>query len=150
MSFESSNLSLSAIMKNIEILFIAGFGPISTRHQESRKLYTEVLGIPMDEMNDGYLHTSKLTGSRYFAIWPLEQAAESCFGKPQWPSDIPVPQAWIEFDVEDIQAATKELELQGYKLLVAARTEPWGQTVTRMLSPEGMLLGITHTPWQRS
>ena len=37
----------------------------------------------------------------------------------------------------------------GYQLLVDTRKEPWGQTVTRLLSPEGLLVGITHTPWMR-
>ena len=136
-------------MKNIEILFVAGFGPV-TQQPASRSFYETTLGIAFDEMSDGYLHTQKLTGTRYFALWPLGHAAESCFGTSEWPQDIPAPQAWIEFDVADIQAATKELESQGYKLLVAAREEPWGQTVTRLLSPEGLLVGITHTPWQRS
>jgi two-component system sensor histidine kinase KdpD len=54
-----------------------------------------------------------------------------------------------DLDVADIEAATKELEAQGYRLLVSARREPWGQTVTRFLSPEGMLVGISHTPWLR-
>ena len=26
---------------------------------------------------------------------------------------------------------------------------PWGQTVTRLLSPEGLLTGVTFTPWLR-
>jgi hypothetical protein len=59
------------------------------------------------------------------------------------------PQAWIEFDVEDVEEATKELEDSGYRLLVRARKEPWGQTVTRLISPEGLLIGVTLTPWQR-
>jgi len=25
--------------------------------------------------------------------------------------------------------------------------EPWGQTVSRLLSPEGILVGIVYTPW---
>ena len=143
-------LSLMESFQNIQILFVAGFGPISREQDTSRKFYADTLGIPLKTMDDGYLHTDALTGSRYFAIWPLEQASQSCFGKSEWPSDKPVPQAWIEFDVEDINAATKELSDQGYDLLVAARIEPWGQTVTRLLSPEGLLVGITHTPWQRS
>jgi hypothetical protein len=40
-------------------------------------------------------------------------------------------------------------ESQGYKLLVATRKEPWGQVVTRLLGPEGLLVGITHTPSMR-
>lgn len=51
--------------------------------------------------------------------------------------------------MEDVQKSTDELKEQGYRLLVAARKEPWGQTVSRFLGPEGLLVGITHTPWMR-
>ena len=57
---------------------------------------------------------------------------------------------WIEFDVGDIEKATAELKSQGYKLLVATQKEPWGQIVTRLLGPEGLLVGITHTPTHSS
>ena len=133
----------------MKILFVAGFGPVSADVPESRKLYETVLEIPFKVEEGEYVHTDALDGSRYFAIWPLAQAAESCFGSTEWPADVPRPQAWIEFDVDDIASATKELEDNGYKLLVRAREEPWGQTVTRLLSPEGLLVGITVTPWQR-
>jgi hypothetical protein len=33
--------------------------------------------------------------------------------------------------------------------LVSARKEPWGQIVTRLLSPEGILVGVTFTPLLR-
>jgi len=70
-------------------------------------------------------------------------------GTDQWPSNIPVPQAWIEFDVRNIEKATAELKSQGYELLVATRKEPWGQVVTRLLGPEGLPVGITRTPSMR-
>jgi len=79
----------------------------------------------------------------------LPSAAESCFGTKTWPDDVPAPQAWLEFDVEDVAAATRVLASRGYRLLVENRLEPWGQTVTRLLSPEGILIGITLTPWLR-
>jgi hypothetical protein len=41
------------------------------------------------------------------------------------------------------------LKEAGYELLVEAREEPWGQSVTRFLSPDGILLALTHTPWLR-
>jgi hypothetical protein len=82
-------------------------------------------------------------------VWPLAQVAESCFGSERWPSDVVPPQAWLEFDVDDLEVATKELEEQGYQLLVRARTEPWGQVVTRLISPEGLLVGVTVTPSMR-
>ena len=52
---------------------------------------------------------------KHFALWPLAQAAESCFGTDQWPGNLPVPQAWIEFDVENIEKATAELKSRCYQ-----------------------------------
>jgi catechol 2,3-dioxygenase-like lactoylglutathione lyase family enzyme len=135
--------------KNIEVLFVAGFGPIARDPAASRKFYSEALALQFTEDANGYLHTGALDGVKHFALWPLTQASESCFGMDQWPGDLPVPQAWTEFDVENIEKATAELKSQGYKLLVATRKEPWGQIVTRLLGPEGLLVGITHTPAMR-
>jgi hypothetical protein len=135
--------------RKIKVLFIAGFGPIVRDSRASRKLYADALGIPFEAGPEGYLHTGELDGAKHFALWPLSQAAESCFGTKEWPSELPVPQAWLEFDVEDVPSATEELRRQGYRCLVAARKEPWGQTVTRLLGPEGLLVGITYTPSMR-
>jgi len=131
--------------KNIDVLFVAGFGPIVADAAASRKFYSETLGLPFKEDASGYLHTGALEGVKHFALWPLSQAAESCFGTDAWPGELPVPQAWIEFDVADIEKATAELKSKGYKLLVAMRNEPWGQTVTRLLGPEGLAGG--HNPY---
>jgi len=134
---------------NLNILFVAGFGPIVADREPSRKLYQQTFGIPFKEENGGYLHTGALEGVKSFALWPLSQAAESCFGKNSWPAETPIPQAWLEFYVENVEKATAELESRGYRMLVKDRKEPWGQTVTRFLSPEGLLIGITFTPWMR-
>jgi hypothetical protein len=103
---------------NIKVLFIAGFGPIVRDTASSRKLYTEALGISFKEESGGYLHTETLEGAKTFALWPLSQAAYSCFGKDSWPDGIPVPQAWLEFDVDSVEKATAELEVQGYRIVV--------------------------------
>jgi hypothetical protein len=134
---------------NIEIQFIAGFGPIVRETAESRKLYGEFLGISFKEESGGYLHTEALRGAKSFALWPLSQAAQSCFGKDSWPDDITVPQAWLEFDVDSVEKATAELEARGYRMLVKNKKEPCGQTVSRLISPEGLLIGITFTPLMR-
>ena len=128
------------------ILFIAGFGPVVREAAASRKLYRQALGISFKEEIDGYLHTEGLKGAKAFALWPLEQAAHSCFGTESWPNEIPSPQAWLEFDVDSVEEATLELESQGYRMLVKNKKEPWGQTVSRFLSPEGLLVGVTCTP----
>lgn len=132
----------------MEVLFVAGFGPISTDAGAARGFYRDMLGLRFQEDGD-YLHTGDLGGVKHFAVWPLADAAQSCFGQAAWPDAIPHPQAWVEFDVADLAAATAELEARGYRLLVANREEPWGQGVTRLLGPEGLLVGLTRTPWLR-
>jgi catechol 2,3-dioxygenase-like lactoylglutathione lyase family enzyme len=133
----------------MKISFVAGFGPIVADTETSKNFYGGALGIVFIEEPGGYLHTGDLPGVQHFALWPLAQAAESCFGVDRWPSEVPAPTSWIEFDVEDVAACGQELEERGYALLVANREEPWGQTVTRMLSPEGILTGLTYTPHLR-
>jgi catechol 2,3-dioxygenase-like lactoylglutathione lyase family enzyme len=139
------------VMTDIEVLFVAGFGPIVRDVDKSVALYRDALGLPLEAGGEepDYFHTGGVDGVKHFPLWPLYRAALSCFGKPEWPADLPAPNAWIEFDVADVQAATKALQKRGYRLLVSARQEPWGQTVTRLLSPEGVLVGVTLTPFLR-
>ena len=133
----------------MKVLFIAGFGPITSNASESRHLYEDVFGIRFKVEEGEYVHTEEIKGANTFAVWPLAQAAESCFGTSEWPADMAIPHAWLEFDVDDIEGATLELEQRGYQLLVRNRTEPWGQVVTRLISPEGLLVGVTVTPSMR-
>jgi catechol 2,3-dioxygenase-like lactoylglutathione lyase family enzyme len=136
-------------LAGIKVLFIAGFGPIVRDPAASRKLYSQVLGIKFKEENGDYLHTEVLKGAKTFALWPLSEAAKSCFGKDSWPEDIPSPQAWLEFDVDSVEAATAELEARGYRMLVKNKKEPWGQIVSRFLAPEGLLVAVAFTPSMR-
>ena len=132
----------------MRVLLIAGFGPIAADPAAARAFYVEGLGLALHADGD-YLHTGDLAGTKHFAVWPLADAAQSCFGQGAWPDGVPRPQAWIEFDVDDLAAATAELQAKGYRLLAANREEPWGQGVTRLLGPEGLLVGLTVTPWLR-
>jgi catechol 2,3-dioxygenase-like lactoylglutathione lyase family enzyme len=135
----------------MKIAFVAGFGPIVQNMPESRAFYGDALALTL-EGDDSYMHVThgQLDGVKHFALWPLSGAAESCFGAPGWPADVPVPQAWVEFDVDDVERAAAELVAHGHQLLVSAKQEPWGQTVTRLLSPEGLLVGLTYTPSLRN
>jgi catechol 2,3-dioxygenase-like lactoylglutathione lyase family enzyme len=132
-----------------EVLFIAGFGPIDPHIAKSRELYRDSLGISFKEDAGGYLYTGALQGAKHFALWPLAQAAQSCFGSESWPGNIPIPQAWLEFEVEDLEKATADLESRGFQMLIKNKKEPWGQTVSRFLSPEGLLVAVTFTPSMR-
>jgi uncharacterized glyoxalase superfamily protein PhnB len=45
-----------------------------------------------------------------------------------------------------VAAAAQELQDAGHDLLHPPREEPWGQTVARLQSPEGAIVGISYTP----
>ncbi len=128
----------------MEILFVAGFSPIVDDMPASKRLYIDALNLPLE---GDYPMTEKLDGVKHFGLWSLSDAAKSCFGTDEWPSSIPVPQANIEFEVADVDAAAKELEAKGYELLHPAKVEPWKQTIARLISPEGLIVGLSYTPW---
>lgn len=131
----------------MKIEFITGFAVITPDPAASRELYADALGLPLE--GGEYLHSEKIDGAKHFGVWPLHQAAEACFGGSEWPADRPVPQASIEFEVEDadaVQPAADELRERGFELLHDARTEPWGQTVARLQSVEGVIVGISFAP----
>jgi len=134
----------------MEIEFLSTVAVISPHPTVSRKLYVDALGLPLrGRGDDEYHHSEEIGGSKSFGVWPLAQAAEACFGTSEWPADRAVPQVSIEFDVADaaaVSAAADELQRAGYALLHEAREEPWGQTVTRLLSVEGAIVGISYAP----
>jgi catechol 2,3-dioxygenase-like lactoylglutathione lyase family enzyme len=136
----------------VDIEFVASISVITADPPASRRLYVDVLGLPLDraDADEDYVFTERLDGTKHFGVWPLQQAAQACFGAQQWPSDRPVPQASIEFEVRDadaVAAAAADLEEQGYVLLHGAREEPWGQTVARLQSLEGLVVGVSFAPW---
>jgi catechol 2,3-dioxygenase-like lactoylglutathione lyase family enzyme len=134
----------------MKVSFVAGFGPIVRDIGSSRKFWGDELGIELEEAAPDYWTNDTLDGVKAFALWPLSQAAESCFGTEAWPSDISTPQAWIELDMgsaAEVGGAAAELEAAGHRLIRGVREEPWGQTTARLLSPEGLLVGVTYTPW---
>jgi len=135
----------------MHIEFIASVSIITPDPAASRRLFVDGLGLPLEaSADDEYIHSEAIEGSKHFGVWPLSEAAQACFGTPSWPADRPVPQVSIEFEVEDaaaVQPATDELREQGFALLHDAREEPWGQTVSRLLSVEGPVIGISYAPW---
>jgi catechol 2,3-dioxygenase-like lactoylglutathione lyase family enzyme len=135
----------------MKILFISSMAIVAPDPAQSRKLFMDVLGLPLKRHEgDDYYFSESIGGSKHFGVWPLAQAAEACFGTRVWPADRPIPQACIEFEVEDLDsvaAAAQELQAKGYALLHGARTEPWGQTVARLLTTEGAIVGISYAPW---
>ena len=128
----------------MKVLFVAGFSPIVRDVEESKALYAGALGLPLE---GDYPMTDDLEGAKHFGLWSLEAAAQSCFGASDWPDDVPVPQATVEFEVADVEEAARELEARGYALVHGMKVEPWKQKIARLLSPDGLLVGLCYTPW---
>jgi catechol 2,3-dioxygenase-like lactoylglutathione lyase family enzyme len=133
----------------VRVLFVAGFSPIVRDRAASQAFYRDALGLSFEGAAGDYVFTERLDGVKHLGLWPLSEAAQSCFGSPTWPADIPPPQATIELELESpeaVAAAAAELEAGGHRLIHPARTEPWTQTIARLLSPEGLLVGVCYTP----
>ena len=133
----------------MDVQFITSVAVITPDPAASRKLYADTLGLELAAESDGYLHSEAIDGSKSFGVWPLTQAAQACFGTPDWPAERPVPQVSIEFEVADaetVQAAADELKEKGFTLLHDAHTQPWRQTVARLQSSEGAIIGISYAP----
>ena len=130
----------------MNVRFVASFATIVRDVAATRVLYRDAIGLTFEGEAGDYAFTEKLDGVKHFGLWPLTDAAQSCFGTTEWPADVPVPQASVEFEVDDVPAAAAELRAKGYTLLHDTRTEPWGQTIARVLDPNGLIVGVCVTP----
>ena len=134
----------------MKVRFVAGFSPIVNSVEEGREFWGEKLTLPLMIPDPERSYTEvELPGLKHFGLWSLQDAARSTFGTEEWPDDIPRPQATIELDVDDVGEAIEELRGRGLRILQDVKVEEWGQTTARLLSPEGLLVGISYTPWFR-
>jgi catechol 2,3-dioxygenase-like lactoylglutathione lyase family enzyme len=148
-TFDTASSATVRRLRYMNVLFITSMAVVAADPSQSRKLFMDALGLPLEGEGDGYYSSGRIPGSKHFGVWPLSEAAEACFGTPVWPAGRVVPQASIEFEVADadaVEAAGGELERAGYELLHPARTEPWGQTVARLLTSDGLIVGISYAP----
>jgi catechol 2,3-dioxygenase-like lactoylglutathione lyase family enzyme len=133
----------------MQVEFVTSVAVITSDPAESRRLYMDGFGLPLKQLDGEYFASEEIGGCKHFGVWPLTQAAEACFGTTSWPDDIRVPQVSIEFEVADVDAvaaAAEELRSRGHQLVHEARQEPWGQTVARLISPEGAVVGVSYAP----
>ena len=134
----------------MDIQFIASIAVITADPESSRELFVDTLGLPLQASpGSDYFHSERIDGSKHFGIWPLAEAAQACFGTADWPADRAIPQMSLEFEVSDVaavQSAAEELRQAGFSLLHDGRKEPWGQTVARLQSRDGSIIGISFAP----
>jgi hypothetical protein len=130
----------------MDVRFITSVSVVTSHPADDRQLFIGALGLPLTG-DDDYVCSENLDGIKHFGIWPLAAAAQACFGTDTWPADRPIPQASVEFEVDDVAGAAQELQAKGYQLLHPARIEPWNQTVARLQTNDGLIIGVCFTPW---
>jgi len=138
----------------MDIQSIASFAVITTDAPADRRLFVDTMGLPLhgpeEVEGSDYVFSDAVEGAKHFGVWPLSEAAESCFGTTTWPETHPVPQASVEFELgspQDVEAAVEELQGRGHPMVHGSRTEPWGQVIARLQSSSGVLVGVCFTPW---
>ena len=133
----------------MDVRFVAGFAAIVDDAAEARRFYGDKLSLPL-KIDSGSDYTMiELPGLKHFGLWTLRDAARSTFGRDEWPEEVPRPQATLELEVDDVAEAVAELKGRGLELLQDTKVEPWGQTTARLLTPEGLLIGVVYTPMLR-
>jgi len=75
----------------MKVLFISSVSVVAADPANSRKLFVNTLGLPLEaaQPGDDYYFSEKVDGSKHFGVWPLNQAAQACFGTTTWPADRP-------------------------------------------------------------
>src|SRR5437763_34247 len=96
----------------MEVQFIASVAPIVRDSKAARAFYADALGLSFEGGEADYVYTQKLDGAKHFGLWPLSEAATACFGTTEWPSEIPVPHASIEFEGADVAGAAARADLR--------------------------------------
>ena len=86
----------------MDVRFVAGFAVITTDPATDKGLFVETLGLPLrppvSVPDSEYVYSEDVAGAKHFGVWPLNEAAQTCFGRDTWPDTHPVPQATIEFE----------------------------------------------------
>ena len=136
----------------MEIQFIAGFAVIAPEPAESRKLYVDALGLPLEQADGDYFAQREGSGG--------SQALRRLAAGPRGPGVLRHPRRGratgpshrrrVEFEVAESargRGGGGRAGGAGLRALHPPRTEPWGQTVARILTREGLIVGISHAPW---
>ncbi len=130
------------------IRHLAGIAEIVDDLEAAVSFYRDDLGLEVDDSASADYASVQIPGVIHFGLWSREAAAEATFGD-RLAVDRVTPGLTIEFEVDEVPAASQAMEDRGVKLLHGPKTEPWGQTTARFALPSGALGGIAETPWAR-
>lgn len=109
--------------------------------------YRDTLGLPVERLDEGYALVN-IPGMLHFGVWSRASAAQAAFGSADAAEQIPLGFT-VGFEVDAVDAAAERIADGDAQMLHSSKTEPWGQTTARFLTPGGALFEIAETPWAR-
>ena len=135
----------------MELKFVAGVTPIVRDLDASLAFYRDTLGVPVANSEDHpeYFATDDMPGLKHIGLWRLEDAAEACFGSTDGRRRDARPASDHRVRRRRRRGGRAGDGGRGLHARARPRTEPWGQELARVMSPEGLLIGLTYTPWMR-
>ena len=81
----------------MDIRLVASFAVITTDPALVKVIFVETIGLPLrppvSVPNSEYVSSEDVAGAQHCGVWPLNEAAQTCFGLDTWRDTHPVPQA---------------------------------------------------------
>ena len=59
----------------MDVQFITSVAVVAADPRQSRRLFRDALGLPLEGEGDGYYSSGNIGGSKHFGVWPLTEAA---------------------------------------------------------------------------
>ena len=131
------------------IRHVSSIGEVVNDMDAAVGFYRDVLGLPVKYEAGSEYAEVEIGGVLHLAIWRRSAAAEATFGDAGQADRIPLGFT-LGFEVDDVRAANEAMAEREWDVAQQPKTEPWGQTTSRFLSPTGMLCEFSETPWARS
>ena len=130
----------------MEVLFVTGFSPIVADPATSREFYAGALDLPLDHEEGDYVFTETLPGVKHFGLWPLSQAAQSCFRVGALAGGARRAASHRRVRGARRRRSRRGTPGEGLHADALGEDRALGSTIARLLSPEGLLVGLSHIP----
>lgn len=128
---------------------LAGFGEVVEDVAVAATFYRDVIGLDVEYEDGSDYATVNVPGILHWGLWDRRAAAESTFGDRAQAERIPLGFC-VGFEVDDVETMAAAAQERGLNLIQPPKTEPWGQTTARFLTPWGSLGEFNETPWART
>lgn len=118
-------------------------GIITSRIQETKAFYTEVLGFGITFENDFYLlmHTPDQQAQLSFLL-PGHPSQQPLFHQPFTGQGV-----YLTIEVDDVDRLYQELKQKSVPIRIELRTEPWGDRHFAIEDPNGVGIDlVTYSP----